>query len=356
MKTHYATLFQCDLRHTYYDDGQARNIIVEPTPGCRRLLAQYDLVFRPERGLFSVFARVDPDTDPPALFHRFGSDAVAFRFCLRLGSPYFHHITTLPEHDGMRTVFYLDNLRDDQAGGRRYLGDSVTDHRLAPPIQCVFEETYDFAFQTPVSEAEIVVRDVFGRVHLTDVLTDTSQSVATHRLNLRTLPRPGRYEITDDHGEAESIYYDPTIHGRDIFGIVDIYNRTDLLTLDGSDRVPAPYRFLNGNEVTGQGRYTIGFEARSTVRRYIVTKKYDTNGIRLDDLGIAGGVSFNSTREAERVIFTSDGEVPLAEAPDPLTLEDSDTPLRNLPHPRMNTPLQRATPTDPYRSDLYVYI
>lgn len=360
MTTAYAALFEVAFRHAFYMDGRSRDFRAVPTPGCQKLLDQHGLLFRRSASGFTVYAQVLPGSDPPALIRDVGSDAMAFRFYLRLTNPDFSNITRLPEHDGMRSLFYFNNLREDRQDGRRYLGDSVAGLRLGEPVRRAFGAAYTYSFAAPVNDAALQLTDLFDNVKLNTSVEvyDPAETVSSFQLNPYQLSSvsPGRYALTDSHGGREDIYYDPSLFGHDVFGLLEIYNRTDALTPDDSERVPAAYRFLDGDEITGKGAYTVAFEPRSTVWRYIVTKKYDTNGIALDNLGIAGGIAFTKSPDTEQVTFTSDAQVPLAEAPPGLTLEDNGTKIRRLPHPRMNTPLKKETPAGPYRSDMYVYI
>lgn len=356
MKLIYASLFQVTLRHAFYADGLSReDFVVDPTPATRRLLDAAGLVMRTAANGFAVYAEVQPDTDPPVLWRPLADDAIRFAFALRLARPALLRVSDLPVHTMGETLFVFDNLRDDQADGRRHMGDSVADARIGDPVHAVRQSTFVYPFAAPVTDAVLSVTDRFGGFqHVTSVRE--AEPVATYALNLEAAGlSPGRYRITDDHGGQQDLYFAPGLGGERLFGIIELYSRTDPLTPDASDRVPVDYRFLDGSTLTTQGDYTVQFAARRTTWRYVVTKRYDSNTIGLDGLAVAGG-AFTKTTSAQQALFESDTEVALSEAGQDFDLEHDGTKLIDLPSPTLQTPLQEGTADGHKTSELYIYV
>ena len=117
------------------------------------------------------------------------------------------------------------------------------------------------------------------------------------------------------------------------------------------------WRFLDGDEVTGQGAYTLGFGARATTWRYVVVRKYDGSTVDLNDLAVTGDVAFPApTVDGDRAVFTSNAPAALAEVPRTVVLEHRNRRLRSLPSPGLQTPLQEGAAAGQYTSELYVYV
>ena len=356
----YTTLFEVHLRHTYYTDGGARGIRVVPTPGCRRILDRYGLIFRTDGTSFAVAARVEPDTDPPVLRQPFGSENIAFRFLLQVSDPLFLNGTNLPNYDGQRTLYYFDNLRDDREDSRRYLGDSSQGQRMGSPIGAVFRSIYIHRFDVPQTSAVVELHDRFGTRKLAAAVdfAHPGEAASAYVIDLSSIPDTpaGRYTVSDNHGGRESFYYDPSLRGRDVFGLLEIYNRTDALTPNQSNEVPPEYRFVDKDRVTGKGVYALEFTPRATIWRFIVTKIHENNGIALQGLSITGGVTFSTSSVPGRVIFTSDGALPLQEQARGFQLEHDSTKLRTLPEPKISSPLHRRSSIGDLVSDQYIYL
>ncbi len=357
----YKPLFQVRLRHTFYREGESRSDFkVYPAPDTAQLLEERGLLFRSEPGRFAVYAEVVPGRNPPVLKRAIGAENLVLRFVLEPLHSYLFNISQLDPYAVGRKLFCFDNLRSDQADSRLYLGDSLAAARLGDPLPLQCSETVDYRFMAPVSSARLSLYDRFGRQldSLSVQVPPGQGTIDRFRYDLSKVPglTPGRYRLEDDQGGEHAFYYAPGLSGGSPFGIIELFNRTDRLTPDGTDRVPSGYRFLDGDRIVGPEAFTLQLERRATRWRYIVTKKYKNNAISLAQLTVTGPVAFASASETQRVVFTAEDPLPLMEAQQKVSLMHSGTEIRSLPNPSPSSPLDGTAVEGIKYSDLYVYV
>ena len=361
MKTLFKLLLRVRFMHTYYRDKRSKqDFSVRPSAECDRLIHGYGLVLQHESDGFSIHAEVKTNGSNNELIRSVGGDTLRFVFLLQCLNPGILNVSDLPQHRPGREVFYFSNLRDDRSGGRSYLGDHVVDARVGTPIRLVYGSIYNFRFSSPVNQAAFVLQDLFGKeiYHHSFRIPDPSETVEEYRLDLNKIDKlqTGRYEITDNNGKTESFYYIPGQFGKKVFSIIEIYNKTDTLTLNNDDLVPLEYKFLNGDILTDTNTFTIQINRRKTTWQYIVNKKYTSNTITLEGLKISGNVDFNKSLPDGKAVFRSTAEVPLKEKPKNITLEHDDKSIRKLPSPSLNTPLKEGAGPSSFESHMYIYV
>ncbi len=360
-------LFSVRLRHSFYDRGcSEQDLVVMPSPTTSRFFNDHGLLFRQQAAGWALYCEIEPNSNPPRLLKTLADNPLRLTFLLRAVNSRLANISELPEHRPGRSVFCLDNLAEEMLDGRLLLGDSVAGVRFGPAVRLVTGEIWTYGFSTAVNRATLSLVDRFGSTQYTTSFSlpdGTTTSEYRFDFSKAGLLAPGRYQLRDDGdlGDPQELYYDPEITAPRPFAVVEIFDRTDSLTPDGSNLVPDDYQFLNGNQLVGGKEYTVQFEARSTTWRYNVIKKYPTNGLDLTTLAITdpsitNPITFTRAVVADRAVFTSDGIVQLSEGRTALTLSGgtSGNRIRELPNPTMETPLG-AVEGSPV-SDLYVYV
>jgi len=361
MRVVYRKLFRIRVRHGWYANAETRgDFELAPTESTAALLDAVSLRTRRYPDGLTVFGEVEPDSNPPALVRPLGSDALRFAFELRAVKPALLNIAELPGFNPGRSVFCFDNLHEEIDSGRKLLGDSVANARIGTPARLVTGSMYTHEFTAPVHSATIRVLDRFG-AQLASLDARSPQPPARltgYRIDLSAIAKlvPGRYTIADDHGASNAIYHDPGLDASRPLGVIEIYSRTEPITPDNSNRVPAGYRFFSGDSLTGFDSYHLQFEALATTWRYIVTKKYDNNGITLDQLAIDGPLNFGKSVSGMRAVFTSDAAVRFSETPRGLKLKAGNTQIRDLPDPGERTVLGRGAGPGSFVSDTFVYV
>lgn len=361
MRIVFRRLFRIRVRHGWYPDGVVRgDFEVVPTPSTDRLLLGVGLRTRPQADGITVFGEVEPDTTPPVLLRPLGTASLRLAFELRARTPHLLNIAELPAFAPARTLFCFDNLRADVAAGRKYLGDTAAGARIGSAVTLV-TGIYTHRLGAPAAAATITVRNRFGAAVATiDARSpDRATPQAEYRIDFATLPGigPGRYEIADDRGGTAPIYYDSELAPSRPFAVIEIFSRTDDLTPDQTDRVPASHRFVAGSTLAGLDAYVVEFDPLATTWRYIVTKKYANNGIALNQLSIEGPIAFSRTVTGDRAVFTSNAAVRLSAARRDLTLiRHPNREVRELPNPGLTTPLGPGAAPASYVSDMFVYV
>ena len=374
MRIAFKRLFRVRVRHGWYPDGDLRgDFEVVATPSTAALLAELGLRMRAHHDGLTVFGEVKPGSDPPELKRPLGAVSLRLAFELQARNTPLVNITELPAFKPARTIFCFDNLRADVVAGRLHLGDRVANVRIGAAVTLVTSGVFTYSLGTPAVAATITIRDRFGATVATVEARSTTaaETQSEYRLDLGAIPNvvPGRYDITDDRGGVSKIYYDPGLAASRPLGVIEIYSRTDGLTPDAIDRVPALYRFVTADTVTGVDTltgldpYYIQLEAVATTWRYLVTKKYKNNPIALANLLVSGPVAFTGTVTGDRAVFTSDATVRLSAASRGLQLRklpgqpgQPGDEVRDLPDPDLTTPLGKVRALPNFVSDMFVYV
>lgn len=361
MKTLFKPLFRVRFRHTFYKDGRCSETFnVYPSAGCLILLNGYGLVLHHEGDGFAVYAEVNAEGSDDMLLRSVGDDTLRFVFLLQSKTAAILNVSDLPDHRPGQDVFYFSNLRDDHEDDRLYLGDNIANARVGDPIRLVYSSVFSFRFNSPVNSASFILKDLFGNIiHRHSFrLPDPAEKLEEYRLDLSNIDNllPGRYEITDNHGKTERFYFIPSQFGKDVFGIIELFNKTNALTPGNNDLVPAAYKFLDGDTLAGDITYTIQFEHRKTTWLYIIEKKYKLNDITLEGLKISSDVAFNKSLPDEKAIFISAVAVPLKEEQKKIILQHNDKDIRKLPNPSLNTPLKKGGGPNSFESHMYIFV
>jgi len=361
MRVAYGKLFRVRVRHGWYASAVTRgDFELAPTASTLALLDATSLKTRAYSDGVMVYGEIEPDSDPPLLIRPLGAMALRFAFELRAVNPALLNIADLPRFNPGRSLFCFDNLHEDIDSGRKLLGDSIAHARIGAPTRLVTRNMYSHEFTAPVSAATIRIVDRFGMQLAT--LEASAPGPATpltaHRIDLAAIPRliPGRYTIADDHGGSTAIYYDPGLDASRPAGVIEIYSRTESITPDHSNRVPTSYRFLAGDTLAGFDSYHLQLEALATTWRFIVTKKYDGNGIHLGQLAITGPLGFSKTTSGGRAVFTSNSPVRFSETPRGLKLKAGNREIRDLPDPGASVVLGKGPTPGSFVSDTFVYV
>ena len=387
----YNDLFRIALRHTFYADGIAKDVLLAPTPATLRLMERYDLRWGQDAGGYVlVFGR--EATNPPRL--SWLGEPVALRFFLRSQHPYFLNITKLSFFQPGRQALYFDNLRASGASGQPSpLGANATagDADLLPVYQDLFE------YVTPDGHI-LSLRDARNRVLAT--AAEAEQAVSgdnisnspgketlglperrqpvwaplddaagpnRFRINLNEFP-PGKYGLETGPGQIHWFYYGGQELRPADLGVVDLY----LGTASVSMVAPPP---ANGGTPAPVRQFQIAFEARATRWRYFLINRNRLafDHIEVNDGKAALGFQVMESRPLPGGVETaipllSDAAFPLQERPElkyklklsknngngasngiPITLD--------LPSPdwRRITPEGRGESQQVY-SDMYIYL
>jgi len=363
MKSIYKKLLQLKISHSYYKNGKSNNdFVIKPSRLCKQMLDDYGFIFRNQNDGFNIYVEVVPDSDPLTLFKSIGMTSFKLCFYMITTNNNLHTMSDLPNIRLGKEIFYFNNLHDfSNEDDELIMGDSVAEQEIANPIVNINNQVYTYKFTAPVATATLDIKNIFGdSIYSKKIYADSDGGVVNEvRINLLDINKlvPGRYTISDDHGGVVEFYYDPAMVSESVFGVMEVFSDTINFTSDSSNRVPEIYQFISAEKLLGIDSYLISMESRATKWRYIVEKKYLTNGINLQDLKITGPEEFTEVEESGVTFFISNESILLHENPLPLKLVGSDDKgISNLPSPSQKTQLKFNSDSNQYESHMYIYI
>jgi len=360
MDIRFDTLFEIELAHTYYTSKVSEDSTIEPTPGTRRLMQDYGLLFRETSGGGLVLYEYYPDvTDHPHPVHPV-EEELQFSFFLRSSSTVLLNYTDLDIDRPSDQILYFSNLQSNQQDGRLLLSADTSDEYVSSQDDLLLRPPlFNYSFQSVQTSVDMEVKDVFGNVvQHSRILVVDGEGSFTVDLRKRT---PGKYSLAIDGSTVMEFYASDSLVRRSALGVIDI--------LTGSG-VPAAYRFLDTNFDVVPRTYHIRFNRRETWWKYYVVLKYRPD-IQPDDLSIKQtGGALHFTRQSATTLpdgftavpFLSTAPIPLEEEPvSGLRLErrnhgHSETfEIDNLP----NASVRTVTP-DPAEhkiySEIFIYV
>lgn len=327
-----APLFRLAVRHAYYGDGPAP-LAWRPFPETAARLRGAGAVVRARGAELVVGVPVvpsDPDDPGSALVLARRPLGDAFRFAL---VPTDAGVAAVTEAAGWRpgrTVFALDNLRDDDDEDA-VLG--VGPDRLGDAVVLVTGPVLRVPLGPPLAQPRVVLRDRAGAELDQHEATDPAPVDAV-AVPLDRLPGPGRYTAEVDGGPTVEFAFAPPLRGWAPLAVAELFAEPpDGLVL------PDASRFLDGEAPTGR-RFWAELPARTTRWRYVVVKTSGDAGAPLSDYAVEpvdDGPEIGSDAPGE---FTTEAPVAWRRAPALARLARAPgTPVLALPNPGPGTPL-----------------
>lgn len=360
MKSLFRKLFGVDIRHNYYQDGKSkRDFSVLPAINTELDLRALGLTLKSRDDGFNIYAEVELDNSNYLLKRPFSKHSYKFSFYLKQQNPEFFSMTELEKYQISDHLFYFSNLYDS-GDSKLALGDQICRSEHCDPIKLVTKNYFHYKLVTPSDSVTVKIKNLFGTniyskmfyaqdatEQLTEVMLDFADSSGM---------LPGRYAIEDSNGHGMDIYYDPQLFGERLFGVIEVFADTLLLTGDGFDFVPEEYKFLQDDVLSDIANYQVRFNTRATLWRYAISKRYTSNNYTIGSLSIAGAVSFNKDLVDDKAIFLSTAQVDLQEKPMSLKLKSGSLEVLDLPIPDRHTRLTVNSDTGGYESTILVYI
>ncbi|MCF8367306.1 MAG: hypothetical protein K9H16_16070 [Bacteroidales bacterium] len=360
----YDILLEVDVAHGYYTGTCAADFTIEPAAATAELLSRLGLVFRRTQCGFKVFVPVIPQTDPVQLVSPLGAASLKFSFHMILHNSYFASISAIANYKPSDQLFYFSNLNEDIEVNRRFLGDHTDGTRVGNPLHSIKTNILNYTFSNPVNAATFNLEDIFGKSYTLETpsfsFPNPAEETSSYQHNLEAVAgiKSGRYVITDDQAGSLPFYYDPALPNKNVFGVIEIFTNTNDFTNPPNNLVPATYRFIENDALTGQGSYTIGFEAAQMKWMYVCRKNpaNSGNGLTVNNLTIEGPVVFSKSGgddiEERRII--SDDTITAGNQQTSVILLHEGVKISDLPNPKMGTALKMENNEIFY--EMYIYV
>ncbi len=332
IKIKYKALFTLEFAHTFYKSGKSPDIIMQPSAKCSTLIASLGLHFLPTAFGGKLFAKVDVVAGNDIIKNPL-PDGTKFTFLLKLRNNLFENITNINLIKPPSSHYYFNNRGNNMSADNLPLlvantgSKIVSDADLLPFASGSFSSVQNSTASTQsgqlnfIDSNEQLLQDLNNSNNLFNYSFDLNKASG------------GRASFLVDGTEKASFYSLDPADMSDVFGVVEIFFKTDL---NGN------YQFQGADNSITTVNYKIPFVNRATKWRYIITRKFNpaitsvsvakTNGSPIN-FSLLGG-SPDGT-----FIVTSNNALPLSEEPVAgIKLSDNTNKvlIANLPNPPLN--------------------
>ncbi len=297
-------LFRVRLRHSFYADGAARELLVLPTAETVRLIDNNRLIFRTTESGFFVAAE-SVDASPGRKMKRNLPNDAGFRFHLVSASPRFSSITNLPLTDDDPGVMLLGNRigsTDDEA---LLLHPSQFAGTESDSFAILKENTLKYTIPDQTAPGTATIRSVQGRVLLTQT-ADPQDGTLLFSFDMTDFP--SEFYTLWFGSEAVNTWYHATERYPGMLLAV--------IEIDPGSGAATTHRLFDGQQIMMHPEYEIRFENRSTFWRYHIRNR---SGVNLNNpVILAAPYSFSKKDDdelqADSLLFESEQAIPLQEA------------------------------------------
>lgn len=211
MTRSYVNLTRISLLHGYYTDGATDDFSLTPTEDTQRFFRNYRLKFgAPARTVRDKYIILQEQVNGGPLIEL--PATYQWRFVLSLQNAHFPNFTDLGSATG-NEIFLFEN----QLAGTALHGGSFTRMQLVG-------EQFTWSGLTAGTTQVTATHDVSGDNFVVDVVSEDENGTAVLSVRLDLEKKtPGIYTLLGDGpGDTVQIYYDATLAGRGVFGIVHL--------------------------------------------------------------------------------------------------------------------------------------
>jgi hypothetical protein len=358
MPINFQSLFSLQFRHSYFADGQARNLTLVPSAETALLLKGRELLLRGN----TVVARTNTQVEPNRPHHPLGrTDRLVFFLSMR-DARFFNYTDYAVVTN---RIYRFTNA------GRKGSPDNL---HLSQEAEVSSADLVDlrpssFRFKLPAGTGKVSVRDVWGQTVQGDRLV-TPQSEEYVGIQLQDEPS-GTYSLWAEGGTAPllTFFKDDAAVSSTPAGVIE-------LLCDIQSEGDSPYGFVqfgkdeqNGHLPAEAPTFSLQFKARSTRWRYLVVEKYTRQPHRYQIATTPSGVEFVALQPE----LLPDGSTALPlESATPLLLQERPSLKLNLQaeDPQANTgpvsriamlpfpgiDLLKGSETTGFTSEIFVYV
>ncbi len=313
MRIQFGKMVEVRLFHRFFEGTAGEVFDLAPTRECRKLLANWGLLFKKIPGGFVLLYEITEDGGGISHPLKPIDSPLTFSFVVLPLDPRMVNYSDVPLDRLPGFIYSLHNLRDNQQQGALLLTADTQNPYLSSADRVALRPlSFRYTFQSTQNSVLLDILDSLGtKVRSLSVSTTDGTGICTVDLRPRG---PGMYTINIDGQKAFDFYASDEIARMKAFAVIDI--------CCGS-HVPGPYRFLNDSFDVVRKTYTVRVDARRTFWKYYVVLKYRRT-VDPGDLSIhhpAPGIQFTRLPVmtlgdgTDAVPFVSNQRLPLAIKP-----------------------------------------
>ncbi|WP_423147189.1 hypothetical protein [Rubrolithibacter danxiaensis] len=329
----YKQIFDIEFEHSFYRSGKSSDLLLVPTPDCRRVINSLGLKYLQTEFGGKVFARVSTVGLTDIIKNPI-PEGTRFTFVIQLKRGSFENFTALNLLKPRDSHYYFSNqLNNISASGNPLLiadtaGKVVSDMDLLPFVSNCF--AYVHASTAAEQNGELRFIDTDESFHQS--LTNTN-NLFNFSFDLAKTPS-GRAKLFIEGVEKAFVYVIDSVIRPELFGIAEIFYRNSL---------PDEYQFQKTGNTIETRFYKIVFTNRATKWRYIITKKFNPDVTSVKVAKTNGSpISFTAQPGAPAGQFVVASSVPVPLHEDPvrgikLSDQADNIIIPNLPNPVLNS-------------------
>ncbi|KAA2239276.1 hypothetical protein F0L74_24020 [Chitinophaga agrisoli] len=237
-----------------------------PTPECRALMLDMDLLFRPTdtSGGFTILANVSGKTGGGNDLLRYAvKKGAKLSFFLQLRNPELINFNDLPLLGISDQVYYFSNIITDAGAPRNSLHLTKSDTGVAEADSMHSSgPAYSFHQNAPVTAGTSIIKHLLTGATIAEKTLVNQNGEADLGFDLRRLPT-GVCELWINHVKEDTFYYRGLTINTPVWGVVE---------LSLSSVLDANYRLVEADRSLTPDRpqYMLRFVNRSTIWRYTV--------------------------------------------------------------------------------------
>ncbi|MBI1938371.1 MAG: hypothetical protein HYS25_09600 [Ignavibacteriales bacterium] len=358
MELTFVKLCEVTFSHNYYKDEEIKDVVVQPTSECSRVLYNQNIFFRKTKKGFILLCRADAAaaTEPFIPLDK----KIKLTFHIYFGNPHFLNFTDLPVDLQSDEIFYLSNLNNNVNGTELLLSSDTSSGYVSSNDKISLRpQKFTYSGSSSNSSVDVVIKNVDDNIihsESADVLNGKYQTW----IDLTSYP-PSRYKLNIDGTEALDFYADSLLAGKKVFGLMEIFI---------NEGEANSYSLVDSNKNISAKKYLVKFNRRKTVWKYYVVTKNRTS-ITSADLEINhpdSTIVFSASAGQElsdgstAIPFVSNKEIDLAEEAvtgiELKTINGSGSnsiTIENLPNPSIKNSVPDTSANKVY-SEIFVYI
>lgn len=358
MELTFVRLCEAIFSHNYYKDEEIKEIVVQPTVECSRVLYNQNIFFRKTKKGFILLCRADAGntTEPFIPLDK----KIKLTFYLCFDNPHFLNFTDLPIDLRGNEIFYLSNLNNNVNGSELLLSSDTSSEYVSSNDKIYLcSQKFTYSGSSSNSSVNVEVKDIDSNVIYSDSADVIGGKYQTW-IDLTSYP-PSRYKLKIDGAEVLDFYADSLLAGKKVFTLIEIF-------INGGEA--NGYSLVDSSKNISAKKYSIKFNRRKTLWKYYVVTKNRTS-ITSADLEINhpdSSIIFSASTEQElsdgstAIPFVSNKEIDLAEEAvtgiELKTINGSGSnsiTIENLPNPSVKNSVPDTAANKVY-SEIFVYI